>query len=507
MIVDEQAQASTKEDVLGVLSRLAGSFRTRVGESIDSVERHSTRLAEATTPSFEALTAYTNARKAPGDAAAAPLFLRAVELDPQFAMAHASLGIVYSNLGESVLSRASTIKAFELRDHATDRERFFITTMYNRQVTGNLERERETLELWAQSYPRDAEPHSLLSGSNLQMAGQFDRALVEAQQAIALDPDPIYPYVNRGFSYLYLGRLSESEAAIQRVSERGFEIPESFAARYLVSFLKGDRTGMSRQVEQARGRRGAEDWLSHLEGLVLARSGRLRDARRASGLAVELARQAGQRERAAMFQAAIAVYEGLVGERSAAAQSAASALAIANGRDIEYAAAFALALAGESSRAGALADDLEQRFPEDSSVRFSYAPTLRALLSLAAGDPSTAIQRLQDFTRFDLTVPSISSNAFFGALDAVYVRGEAYLAAGQPVPAAAAFQTIIDHRGIVLADPLDAMARLQLARALAQSGDAVKAKEVYRDFLQLWSAADPGLPLLAGVKSEYGRLQ
>jgi tetratricopeptide (TPR) repeat protein len=249
-----------------------------------------------------------------------------------------------------------------------------------------------------------------------------------------------------------------------------------------------------------------EDVMSHAEALVLARSGRLNEARRMSRLAVDLAQQAGQRERAAMFEAAAAVREALFGNAAAARRSATDALELATGRDVEYAAAFALALSGELSRSRALADDLERRFPEDTSVRFSYLPTLRALFSLQGREPVVAIQLLQASARFDLAVPGIAFNGFYGALYSVYVRGEAYLAAHQPAEAATEFQKIIDHRGIVLGDPMDAMARLQLGRALARSGDTVRAKTVYEDFLNLWNAADSDISLLKQARAEYAKL-
>ncbi|MBA2353605.1 MAG: protein kinase, partial [Acidobacteria bacterium] len=218
VIDDEQAQAATKEDVLDALSGLATRFRTRVGESLASVDRHSTPLAEATTSSLEALKAYSTGRKlnfSVGPAASAPLLERAVALDPEFAMAHASLGITYSNLGESVRSMESTTRAYQLRDRAGDRERFFIATMYDRQVTGNLERERQTLEAWAQTYPRDPDPHGLAAGFALTGTGQYRRAIDAAEKAISLDPDLAPAYPSLAFSHLYLDRLSDAEVTIQ----------------------------------------------------------------------------------------------------------------------------------------------------------------------------------------------------------------------------------------------------------------------------------------------------
>jgi eukaryotic-like serine/threonine-protein kinase len=510
LVFDEQAQAGTKEAVLDVLSRMASNFRTRVGESLASVEQHSTPLPEATTPSIEALKAYSTALKmffSSGAAAAVPLLKRAVAIDPGFTVAHATLGITYSDLGESVLSMESTIKAYQLRDRASDRERFFITAMYDRQVTGNLERLQQTYESWAQTYPRDPEPHGLLSGFAATGSGKFELSIEAAEKAIALDPDLSLPYVSLAFSNVHLDRLVDAEAAIQRASERKLEHNYFLLLRYFISFLKGDSAGMRREAAQAKGKQGAEDEMSHVEALVLARSGRLQEARRMSRLAVDLAQQAGQHERAAMFETGAAVWEGFFGNAAAARRSATDALKLATGRDVDFAAAFALVLSGESTRARELADGLERRFPEDTSVKYSYLPTLRARFALDAGNAETAIQLLRAAARYDLAVPGIAFNGFFGALYSVYLRGEAYLAADRPAEAATEFQNILDHRGIVRGDPMDAMARLQLARALALSGETVKAKTAYQDFLNLWNAADPDTSLLKQAKAEYAKLQ
>ena len=509
VIADEQARAATKEDVLGVLGRASGTFRTRVGESLASVEQHSKPLAEATTPSLDALKAYSASRAAAlasGAAAAAALLERAVALDPEFAMAHATLGITYSNLGESVRSMESTTRAYQLRNRASDRERFFIMAMYDRQVTGNLEREQQTLESWAQTYPRDADPHGLSAGFAANGSGRHELSIQEARKAIALDPDHPLPYASLAFSALYLDRLADAEAALLRASQRSLEVPDYTVVRFFISFLRGDREGMGREVSRSSGDRG-EDLLLHLQALDLARSGRLHEARQTSRLAVNLARQGGKRERAARFEAATAVWEGFVGNAPAARQRAADALELAAGRDVTYAAAFALALSGNWARSRELAGDLERDFPEDTSVQFSYRPALRALFSANAGQPEAAIQLLEAPARFDLAVPGVAFDAFYGALYSVYVRGQAYLAAGRPAEAATEFRRILSHRGIVLVDPVDAMARLQLARALALSGDTANANAAYQDFLSLWNAADPDALLLAQARREYAGLK
>ncbi|MGA9900081.1 MAG: protein kinase [Terriglobales bacterium] len=510
VLTEEQVQAARKEDVLNALSQIASKFRTRVGESLTTVEKHNTPLAEATTPSLEALEAYSTAVKvefSTGAVTAVPLFKRAVEIDPQFALAYAHMGLLYSDFGESVLSMESTSKAYQLRDRASDRERFFITAMYDRQVTGNLEKARQTLESWAQTYPREVLPHGLLSGFASQGLGQYEKSIEEAQKALAIDPDLTPAYLNLGYSYFYLDRLGEAENTLQRASERKMEIPELLLLRYYLAFLEGDTARMEQVVARAKGKPGAEDWMALAQALVLARSGQLQAARNLSRRAVDLAQQAGQRETAATYKTGAAASEALVGNAAEAKRDALAALELSKGRDVEYGAAFTLALAGDSSRSETLANDLEKRFPEDTSVLFNYLPTLRALFALNHGEPAKAIDLLQVAIPHELAISAIAFFGSFGTFYPAYVRGEAYLAARQGTEAAAEFQKLLDHRGLVAADPIGALAHLQLGRAYALSGDKTKAKTAYQDFLALWKDADPGIPILKQAKTEYARLQ
>ena len=227
----EQVQVARREDVLNSLSQIARKFRTRVGESLATVEKHSTPLAEATTPSLEALKAYSTGMKvavSSGNAAAIPFFRRAVEIDPKFAMAYANLGLSYSAIGESVLSAESTTKAWQLRDRVSDREKFFIDFTYDRQVTGNLEKAYQTLELWLQTYPRGEQPNpqGLLGGLSTHGTGRFERAIEASQKAIAADPDVVFGYASLASSYFFLDRFEEAESALQRASERKLEDPD-----------------------------------------------------------------------------------------------------------------------------------------------------------------------------------------------------------------------------------------------------------------------------------------
>jgi tetratricopeptide (TPR) repeat protein len=507
---EEQAQAARKEDVLEALSHMASTFRTRVGESLATVEQHNTPLAEATTPSLEALKAYSTAWKvisSTGTAAAVPLFKRAVEIDPKFAMAYANLGLTYSSIGESALAAESISQAYQLRDRTSDREKFFITASYEIQVTGNLEKAQHTSESWAQTYPRDVDAHGFLTGMIYPVFGKYEKAVEEAKKVIELDPDFALGYFQLAFSSTYLDRLGEAGSALQRASERKLEIPEFIVQRYGIAFLKGDKVGMEREAALGRGKSGAEDWMSHQEALVLAYSGHLQQARQMSRRAVDLAQQAAKRESAALYETGAALCEAFFGNAPAARQRAMAALELSKGRDVEYGAAFALALSGDSAGSQTLADDLEKRFPEDTVVRSNYLPALRGLLALNHGEPAKAIELLQIAAPYELGIPPSSFIAVFGALYPIYVRGAAHLAEHQGVEAAAEFQKILDHRGIVVSDPVGALARLQLGRAFALSGDLAKARTGYQDFLTLWKDADPDLPILIQAKAEYSQLQ
>jgi eukaryotic-like serine/threonine-protein kinase len=497
---EEQVQAARKEDVLKALSQIASKFRTRVGESLATVEKHDTPLAEATTPSLEALKAYSAGVKVHGRPAVA-LYRRAIEIDTKFAMAYAHLGQVYGQLGESDLAAESISKAFELRDRASDREKFFLTLSYDFRVTGNLEKAQQNCELWSVTYPRDALPPAFLSVI-YDVNGQHERAIEEGRKTFERDPDFPLGYVNLAFTYQNLDRLGDAENILRQATERKVAFPDMWVVRFNIAFLRADSVGMERAATQ--GKSEAEDMLADNQALAFAYSGRLQQARSMSRRAVELAQQASQPESAALYLTGAALQEAFAGNAPEAKRSAMAALKISKNREVEYGAAFALALAGNSSESQALANDLEKRFGEDSSVKFNYLPALRALLNL--GEPAKAIDLLQIAIPYELGTPRCTIHGYFGALYPVYVRGLAYLAARHGAQAAAEFQKILDHRGIVASDPIGALARLQLGRALVTSGDKAKAKAAYQDFLTLWKEADPDLPILKQAKAEYALL-
>jgi DNA-binding winged helix-turn-helix (wHTH) protein/tetratricopeptide (TPR) repeat protein len=504
----EQAQAARKEDVLNALTQIASRFRTRVGESLASVKQYDTPLAEATTPSLEALKAFSAAVKinySSDSAGAQPLYRRAIEIDPNFAMAYANLGQTYGELGESDLSAEYLAKAYALRNRVSDAEKFYLTVNYYIRTTGNLEAAQQQCETWAQEYPREARALGLPAGMIDPVFGKYEKSVEEGKKAVELDPDLSFSYFNLAGSYILLGRLDDAENVLRLAAQHKLRISDS-AESYDIAFLRGNAAEMKR--EDARGNAESEPDSGILvrEAFAMAYSGHLQQARELSQRAVEDAHRSGQQERAAGFEAGSAVREALFANADRARHSAAAALADSKDREVEYGAAFALALAGDSSQAQALTDDLEKRFPEDTCVRFDYLPELRALLALNRGDPAKAIEQLQVAAPYELGVPRSSFHAFFGNLYPIYVRGEAYLALHQGLQAAAEFQKILDHPGIVLSDPVGALARLQLGRAYAMAGDTTKAKAAYQNFLTLWKDADPDIPVLQQAKAEYARL-
>jgi len=510
---EEQVQAARKEDVLNALSQIASRFRTRVGESLSTVRSHDTPLAEATTPSLEALKDYSagwQASFSSGSAAAVPFLKRAIEIDPNFASAYAALGRMYGDIGESALSAENTSRAYQLRDRASDQERFFISLTYDLQVTGNLEKAQQTCDLWVQAYPRAWLPHGLLSGGIYNTLGKYEKSVDEAKIAIGIDPDFSIGYSILAGSYLALGRTADAEDTLQQAFERKLEIPDFYVQRYVMAFLRDDKTGLDREAAQSREKPDVDDWMSNAEGFVSAYSGHLEDARKMSRRAADLARKADRRETEALYEADAAVREALFGNASIARQRAVDALELSKSRDVVYVVGFALALAGDSSRSQALTEDLSRRFPENTRVQFTYAPTLRALLALNHGQPSKAVELLQTAIPYEGGSPIEGGSEFLlgvGNLYPAYVRGLAYLAAHHGAEAAAEFQKILDHRGIVLSDPIGALAHLQLGRACALSGDKTKAGSAYQDFLALWKDADSDIPILKQAKAEYARLQ
>jgi Tfp pilus assembly protein PilF len=508
---EEQAPAAKKEDVFKTLGEVANRFQTWAARSLPSVEKEPSLPADATTPSLEAWRSYSAAMKAQQQKAqtaeAIPLLKRAIELDPQFAMAYANLGRAYASFGESELGAQNIAKAYELRNRVSDQENYYITFNYHRQVTRNLEMARQTLESWIHATPRDFVAHGFLAAFTTQGSGHYDKAAEEGLKAIELDPDYSIGYQNVAFAFIYLNRLPEADAILRKASERRIETIEFSLCRYFIAFLRNDQAAMEKEIAQREAKLEAQGWFEHQEALTSAYRGRLKEAARLSDRAVSLSRQAGLRERASLFEGARAVWSALFGIREEGRRNATAASSLYRSRDADYGPAFALALLHEPAQAHKFAAELEKRYPEDTSVQFSYLPALRALEALNRNNAGKALEMTQVATPYDLAVPGTAfySGAFFGAMYPVYVRGMAYSRMRRHGEAAAEFQKILDHPGIMLNDPLGPMARLQLARALSASGDRAKSATVYKDLLTLWKDADPDVPVVQEAKAESAR--
>jgi serine/threonine protein kinase len=506
-LASTEAQASDKNHVLDALGKTASEIRNKLGESLSTVQNFDTPLEQATTPSLEALKAFSSGRKVmstTGHAEAIPFFKRAIELDPSFALAYANLGIASSE--ESGAAADYTRKAYELRDRTSEPEKYFITARFHDVVTGNMEKAEQTCELWIQAYPRSSVPHNLLSGAIYPTIGQYGKGVEEGVEAVRLKPDFPISYVFLMFNYISLNRLDEAKATYEPALERKLKNPFFHVALYQIAFLQNNSAGMEQEVAWSAGKPGLEDELLGIEAQTAAYSGHLKKARELSRRSVDSAERAGEKESAAMYSVVSALRESLLGNADEARRGATSATRRETGRDVQYGAALALAYAGDSVRAQALTDDLVKRFPEDTIVQFNYLPTLRAKLALNKGNASEAIESLRAVAPYELGVTTFTV-VTWTALYPVFVRGEASLAARQGGEAAVEFQKILDHRGIVLNEPIGALAHLGLAHAYAIQGDIAKAKAAYQDFFTVWKDADPDIPILLAAKVEYAKLK
>jgi eukaryotic-like serine/threonine-protein kinase len=502
VLANEQATASNKEQVLKALGEAAAKVRVKLGESLASVQKYDAPAENVTTPSLEALQAYSlgyQAQSKRDNAGAIPLLQRAISLDPNFAMAYARLGNNYNALGETARAAENTRKAYELRERVSEREKFYIVSHYEQFVTGNLEAARKTYELWAQTYPRDDVPPNNLSNI-YQALGDYDKALAASQEVLKHSPESGLYYSNLVGGYVTVNRLDEARATAQEAQAHNLDNPANHLGLYNIDFLQHDAAGMEREAAALMGKPGFEDVMLDAESDTAAYAGRFAKARELTRRASESAQRADEKETAAGYEAEAAWREALVGNTSLAKQQAQAALALSSGRDVEAISAFALGLGGDAAQATRLAADLAKRFPEDTIVQSNYLPTIRAAAALQGGSASKAIEALAPVAPYELG--SIGQQLY-----PVYLRGDAYVAAHQGSAAVGEFQKILAHPGVVLNEPIGALAHLGLGRAYALSGDSAKAQAAYQDFLALWKDADADIPILKEAKAEYAKLK
>jgi tetratricopeptide (TPR) repeat protein len=506
-VAAEQVQAAGKEKVLNALSQAAASLRHELGESLDTVRRLDTPLEQATTSSLEALQAFSLGQREfnSGEyAAAVPMFQQAIRLDPNFALAYAVIGDDYASLGETSQSIENYQKAYELRSPASEREKFWIESDYYQNVTGNLEKANRVYEVWAQTYPRDSVPPANFGFIDLNF-GQYEKALEEFRKEFNRSSTN-FDYEKFAESYVFLNRLQEARAVIEEAQKKNLGSPGLHFDLYLQAFLKNDTAGMAQQLAWSAGKPGVEDAFLGSEANTLGYSGRLREARELSRQAVASAERAGKKEVAATYSVLSSLREALFGNSDEAQRRVVGTSKLSTGPDVQYGAALALAYADDSARAHMLTEALARRFPEYTMVQFNYLPALRGKLALNGGNAAGAIEILRAASPYELGRTTTSVYGWT-SLYPVYVRGDAYLAAHQGNEAAAEFQKILDHPGVVINEPIAALAHLQIGRAYMLQGDTAKARAAYQDFLTLWKDADPDIPILKQAKAEYAKLQ
>jgi len=454
---------------------------------------------EATTPSLEALKAYSLGMKtwfARGVTASLPFFQRAVELDPHFAMAHARVAMVYWNLNEDAFAAENIHKAYELRDKLTEWERLYIEAHYYDHGTGELEKAAQVYEVWQQTYPRDWVPYNNLASLNAAF-GKYEEALEDARQALSLEPDNEDNYTVAASSYIFLNQLDEAAAVLKEAEERKLEGESLYVNRYQLAFLKGDEREMGRRAKSAAGKPESSLWFR--EVLAAAYQGRRKRARELARHQQESAEPDVAMEVRARTWLSTARMEGYFGNLQQARADAQAALKLTSKGMVSVRAAQALALAGDVTGAEKLADESNKQFPLDTGVQKSWLPVIRAIVALDLHEPEKAIEVLRRASPYELGTR--------GNLNPIYTRGQAYLMQNNGRAAAAEFQKILDHPGVVLYEPIGALAYLQLGRAYAIQGDTTKAKTAYQDFLTLWKDADPDIPIHIAAKAEYAKLK
>jgi eukaryotic-like serine/threonine-protein kinase len=503
-LANQQVEANSKEDVLKVLDRAASSLRAQLGESLPSVQKFDVPVA-ATTTSLEALKNYSMGLKVlheHGEVPSIPFLKRAIELDPNFSMAYAGLAARYGNLNQPSLALKYATRAYDLRDRATERERLLISVRYFR-LTGELEKQSETFDLWMADYPRDYSPHGSV-GANYVFMGQHEKALAEWQQALRLGPDEVVVYENLGSIYLALSRFDEAKATFDQALARKLDSGGLRWMMYYLAFLRGDSSQMEEQLAWGTGRPGEEDPLLSAQSDTEAFHGRLSKARELTSRAVDSAIRSDNKETAALWQVSAALSEIEFGETAVGQRDVAAALVLAPGRNVKLLAALALARIGENTQAEGLVNELEKANPSNTVLRLYRLPAIKAAIALNQGNSSQALELLETVAPYELGQPSPSPLA---PLYPSYLRGQAYLLQHNGTAAAAEFQKLLDHPGIALNFPLGALARLQTARAFAMTGDSAKAKSAYKDFFTLWKDADPDVPVLKQAKAEYAKLR
>jgi DNA-binding winged helix-turn-helix (wHTH) protein/tetratricopeptide (TPR) repeat protein len=502
-LASEQVEADSREHVLTALGKSATKMRAKLGESLASIQKHDAPPEQASTPSLDAFMAYSMGLKTwslKGANASIPFFKRAVELDPNFAMAYGRLGTAYATgTVEAGLSILNIRKAYELRDRVSDRERLYLESHYYHYATEQLEKAAETYELWEQVYPRDPVPSDNLV-SVYSSLGKLEQALAQAKLTMQLSPDRVESYEDLSGAYLQLNDWVETEAVLTQAEVRKLESENLSWAGYFLNFQKGSIEGMNRVATSTRDRTHMGAPVLAWQAFFEAYQGHAKKSWELWRRSVESAKKEGTPERAATLQVLAGRIEGALGLSSQAHADAEAALKLAKNEATEAEAAVTLAQIGDAPQAIRLASELDKEYPLSDLIQRDILPTIRAELALHRKEADSAVEQLRVASPYDLGM------GMSGPTDTSYVRGKAFLMQRNGRAAAAEFQKIVDHPGLMGLDPVGVMARVGLARAYALQGDMVKSRAAYQDFLTLWKDADPDIPILIQAKAEYAAL-
>jgi tetratricopeptide (TPR) repeat protein len=515
---EEQATAGSKEKVLNSLGKTAAKLRSQLGESLATVQKFDVPLEQATTSSLEALQAYSLGWKISsekGNEDALPYFQRAIDLDPNFAMGYRAVGIGYSALGEVGRAADYYKKAFDLRQNSDERERLLISAVYYRHVTGELGNAARTYEEMAESYPRDTDAYNNL-GTSYSSEGELEKAVAATRQAIGLAPDRFNSYYNLTTYLIALRHFDEARQTIKDAQARNLEADSNHINLYALAFLAGDSDAMLREFQSCMGKPEVQDSALSLASDTEAFAGHLAKARQLTERSVDTAIMADNKESGAVWWVNEAVREAAFGNFAESRKAAAAGLKIAPASPgVMVEAALADAMNGENAPAKSMAEGLDKSYPLDTQMQSLWLPAIQGQLALNLGNSGDAIRRLQN------ALPPIEYGSFtflnnVSCLYHTYIRGQAFLAGGQGGQAAAEFQKIIDHDGVVWNCWTGALAHLGLARAnvlqmkTATGADAdaarVRALAAYKDFLELWKDADSDIPVDQQARAEYARL-
>jgi eukaryotic-like serine/threonine-protein kinase len=501
-VIDESsAMADNRDHVLRALEQADNMMRKKLGESLKSMQKFGTSLLQATTPSLEALREYSiglSMRQQKGSMEGIPHMLRAVEFDPNFALAYANLGTMYYFTEQWKPARASLTRAYQLRHRVGERDRLYIEGSYYQYITGESTKAVDTWTEWVRQYPQDSYPHSRLGLAYLEK-GSFDQAVKSYRDALRIGNDT--PYSGLASAFIQADRLDEAKAMYQEARNRNLDSDVLRECRYIVAFMEADGPGMQGQIEFARGKAGYEDKLVSAWSDVEAYYGRIVSARKLSSEAVAAALAANTKERAAEYMAKTALREANIGNFALARGLATKAMATSDAPTVQKIAALALAKSGDVAAATRLADRIDAQFPLDTMTQGYALPVIRAGVELSRNRPAKAVEFLELSQRYEL------GKSAFGSLEPAYIRGLAHMRQGKPTEAANEFRKLLDHSGVVGASITGTLAKLQLARAAELMGDHSAARGHYEDFFALWKNADSDVPVLKQAKAEYAKLE